>query len=92
MRWLGLLGMGFLAGVAILGCDGDAQAVKEAVAKGTSCPPDRVQVKDVTRQYGMKVTMGFAIYQANVCGGGWQTYCLQRGVNVVTAGEENCLE
>jgi hypothetical protein len=78
--------------LALFGCNGEETALKEGVAKDTSCPPDQVQVKDVTRQYGTRVQMGYAIYQVNVCGGGWRTFCLQRGVNAISAGEENCLQ
>jgi hypothetical protein len=92
MRWLLAAMVPFALGATLIACNGEESALKEGAAKGTACPPDKVQVKDVTRQYGNRVQMGFALYQVNVCGGGWRTFCLQRGVNAVTAGEENCLQ
>jgi hypothetical protein len=92
MHWmLSVLGSLALVG-PLVGCNGDENAVKEAMAKGTSCAPDKVQVKNVSSSYGTRIQIGYAVYQVNVCGGGWRVVCLQRGVGVVTPGEETCLQ
>jgi hypothetical protein len=80
------------ASFALAGCDSEGEAMKKAAAAGTSCPPDKVEVRDSTSHYRGRLQTNYAVYDVNVCGGGWRTFCLERGVNRASEGLDVCLK
>jgi hypothetical protein len=84
--------LSFAGAIGLLAaCNNEAAVVQRAAAGGTSCPADKVEVRETTNQYKGQLNPNVAVFEANVCGGGWRQFCLKRGVNYVSEGLDECL-